>query len=106
MMDESVNRRRISGSVDAANRKIDDQPSASGAILCRTVAVETYPLTAKAMYGLQCLTLSVPQNEGASPTFTIVGDVFFGLNIGSAIPPAGTNLLAFPGFPSVRFVYD
>jgi hypothetical protein len=61
----------------------------------RTVTVVTYPTVAKAMYAVQFVDdLQCAETEGAAPTLNLSGVTEYALNLGTAIPPNGTAVLA------------
>jgi hypothetical protein len=73
-----------------------DLAAADGApcLLAQTVVVRSYPTTAASYFGCQAQTILGAEVEGGGATITPDGGVFFALNLGSAIPPVGTTIVA------------
>jgi hypothetical protein len=65
----------------------------SAALVVKTVTKATYPTAAVAAYAVQLAIPVVVEVEGAVPTFTDITGTFYAINLGTAIPPAGTHLL-------------
>jgi hypothetical protein len=72
-----------------------DLAAADGApcLIAQTVAVRSYPTTAASYFGCKPQTILGAEVEGGAATITPDGGVFYALNLGSAIPPAGTMIL-------------
>jgi hypothetical protein len=63
-------------------------------LLVQTTTVKTYPAVAQSFYACSPLTVLGTEVEGGSGSITLGTSKFFALNVGSAVPPAGTNILA------------
>lgn len=73
-----------------------DLAAADGApcVLAQTVVVNSYPTTAACYYGCQPQRILGAEVEGGAATLTPDGGAFYALNLGSAVPPAGTMVVA------------
>jgi hypothetical protein len=81
--------------IDAEGRSLDDVEEGAGAP-CRVGTTSTqgaYPTTSLAFYYMTITAVTGSEVEGATATFTAGTDHFFACNIGSAIPPIGTELV-------------
>lgn len=67
----------------------------SAAVLAQTVTVSSYPTgNGPKVVGVKAVTLAVAETEGATPTLTQVGSVFYACIIGSStLPTVGSNVL-------------
>jgi len=80
--------------------RVLDQVSPSGdggsvARLVRTTTVTTYPTAAGLFYGCNPVDLDGSEVEGNAASYTQDTDqVMYCLNVGTAIPPASTNVIA------------
>ncbi len=63
-------------------------------LLVRSTTIKAYPTVAQGFYACSPLTVLGREVEGGEGTVTAGPSTFLALNVGSAIPPAGTNLLA------------
>lgn len=63
-------------------------------LVVRTVIVATYPTTASVYYGVQTLQVQGIEAEGGASSNTVFGGTFFALNLGTAIPPVGFQVIA------------
>jgi hypothetical protein len=88
---------------DALDRSGNPGPAANGAVVGITTAIKTYPTTAGVFYGIipQVITgtsaegdagtfasdLAAPDDPDAPPTAMVA------LNVGTAVPPAGTKVV-------------
>jgi len=63
-------------------------------LLVQTTSLGAYPSVAQRFYACSPLIVLGPEIEGGAGTITAEPSKFLALNLGSAIPPAGTNLLA------------
>jgi hypothetical protein len=93
-MNAATQQRRRHDQMAAAIDRAESPPgSGAESILVKTIAVGTYPTTAKAMYAVVGLKADCDAAEGSTPTFTAAPDAlkFFALNVGTTVPPAGTQ---------------
>lgn len=81
--------------LDLAARGDNDAPSASPSLLAATTTVTTYPTTAGRFFACDVQDLLGAETEGsvgsvtaASPTRRVLA-----LNLGTAVPPIGTNVI-------------
>lgn len=90
--------KRLRAHIAARNDRLTrfDLAAADGApcILAQTVAVRSYPGTAASYFGCQPQTILGAEVEGGAATITPDGGTFFALNVGSAVPPVGTLVVA------------
>jgi len=69
----------------------------------QTKALASYPTSAQRFYACAPITVLGPEVEGGAGTVTAGTSTFFALNLGPAIPPVGTNILAT--FVDSRWVF-
>jgi hypothetical protein len=94
MSDLRVMRDRHTALADALDRSGDLDSYASAAMIAITTTVDTYPTTAGAFYAVNPQRITGTVAEGASPTYaTDPSTVVYALNVGSQIPPDGTELV-------------
>jgi hypothetical protein len=62
-------------------------------VLAQTSVKSKYPTVAQAIYFLITGALDSKPTEGSAATFTADGGNLFGANVGSSIPPQGTNVI-------------
>jgi hypothetical protein len=86
-------RARAADAADTIDRSPQADVGANAARTAQTVTVATYPTVAHAVYAVKGTTVDVPETEGAIPVFTQVAGVFYAVNLGTAIPPVGANIL-------------
>lgn len=80
-------------------RTDDAIPDPSGClqpILVQTVTKTSYPTAAASYFAVQQVEPGGTEGEGNTATLTAISGVFYCLNVGSAIPPVGTYLIAIP----------
>jgi hypothetical protein len=77
--------------------------SGAPAMLALTTTLSTYPTAAQSYFACLPLTLLGTEVEGGPGTVTPGSATFFALNIGSTIPPAGTQV--FTTFVGNRWVF-
>jgi hypothetical protein len=75
----------------------------SPSILAQTATINTYPSTAQSYFACLPLTLLGTEKEGAAGVLTPGSATFFALNLGSTVPPAGTQVLTT--FVGSRWVF-
>ncbi len=75
-------------------------------IVAQTCKVTTYPTSANVQYGCFTVGIGGVEGEGKAFTTTVGTAVFFATNIGSAIPPIGTNVLAYSSDGRWVFRFD
>ena len=63
-------------------------------LVVKTVTVKTYPTVAQRFYGVQAVTVLGAEVEGQVGSVTTGSGTFYALNLGSAVPPVGTQLNA------------
>ena len=73
-------------------------------ILVQTQTVATYPTVAQRAYAVKRVIESGAETEGAAVVLTTTGGVFYALGVGTAIPTAGSLLLAT--LASGRYVFQ
>jgi hypothetical protein len=62
--------------------------------LVQTTVITAYPTMAQVFYACLPLTILGAEVEGSLGSITAGVSTFFALNIGSMVPPVGTNILA------------
>lgn len=80
---------------DQIDRSRVNPPDAGRALLCQTTTKTTYPTTAGVFYAVLEVEASGTELEGATPSFTAdaTANIFYASNLGTAIPPSGTNFI-------------
>ncbi len=71
-----------------------------------TTTETTYPTTAGAWYAVTSQQVDGTEVEGATASFTSTSGVFHAYNLGTAIPPAGTEILIHCTNGKWSFRYD
>ena len=96
-------RQRDEAVFDDLSRR-DRAPSfGSPSLVAQTTTLNAYPKSAQRFYACVPQTLLGAEVEGGPGSFTQEPATFFALNLGTAIPPAGTNILAT--FVESRWVF-
>ncbi len=72
-------------------------------LVARTKALAGYPTAAARFYACAPITVLGPEVEGGPAAITLGPSTFFALNLGSAVPPVGTDVLAT--FVDSRWVF-
>jgi hypothetical protein len=78
---------------DDVKRGFTDPSLGSPSLLAVTTTLNAYPTTAQCYYACVPLTLLGNEVEGGPGVVTPGGETFFALNIGSTVPPSGTQVL-------------
>jgi hypothetical protein len=94
---------RDAASSDEINRRDLNPAFGSPSILASTTTLSVYPTSAQSYFACTPLTLLGTENEGSSGVTTPGYAPFFALNIGSTIPPSGTQVLTT--FVGSRWVF-
>jgi hypothetical protein len=82
----------LDGSLD---RSLFGEARGSSAILVTTTTVTTYPVAAGAFYAANPTEIDGAESEGTAATYTPdTTTVLYVLNVGTQIPPAGTQVVA------------
>ncbi len=89
--------------VDGFGRLDRDPTFGTPCLLAQTGKLGTYPTAAQSFYACTPLILLGPEVEGGAGSIAPVASAFFALNLGSAVPPAGTSVLAT--FVDSRWVF-
>src|SRR5690349_7193338 len=88
-----IARQRQSDVEVRADQVNQDAPEEGSVALARTKAVGTYPTAANRYFAMSPVTVGGVEGEGNPGTFTVESGTFFALNIGSAVPPVGTDVI-------------
>jgi hypothetical protein len=94
LSESRINRVRQQAIDNLISRIPSSPPDGARSLLVQTTTKTTYPTTAGAYYAVKAVDVDGAETEGATPTFTVQTDIFYALNVGSAVPPSGTNILA------------
>jgi hypothetical protein len=79
----------------------------SAAIIAQTTTVTTYPTTASAMYAVIPQDIDGAESEGSAATYVPnTGAISYALNLGTQIPPSGTNVICHAVGGRFCFRYD
>jgi hypothetical protein len=82
-------------------------PDCNGAMVAQTTTVTTYPTTASAFYGVIPQAVNGTESEGTAATYIpYTGAIAYALNLGTAIPPSGTNVVCHAVGGRWCFRYD
>lgn len=87
----------------AITREIRGSAFAATCLVARTTTIAAYPTTAASFYACNPVTVLGAEVEGGAGTKTVGSSTILALNLGSAIPPAGTEILAT--FVGCRWVF-
>lgn len=87
-------RSRVAELADALDRLDSESSDGNPAMLVQTVAVGTYPTAANKFFAAHPVDPGGPEGEGNTISATVGGGIVYLANLGSAVPPAGTKLLA------------
>lgn len=104
-MDRTTERRRLDD-LDDAMAKEPPSESGGGSLVVQTATRTTYPTVAGSYYWCTVMTLSGTPTEGGAGTLTATSRHVYARNLGTAVPPVGTTLLAHPvsvGRWAIRF---
>lgn len=102
-----TDRNRQSEALDDLDRLPDDQTDGSAGMLLVTKTCSTYPTAAGKVYCCNPVLIDVDDIEGSTPSFAADTTVLiYALNIGSAIPPAGTYLIGAGVGGRIAFSYN
>jgi hypothetical protein len=88
-----VLRDRIEAAAEARDRSAAGLPDCAAAMAAVTVTVATYPTAAAAFYGIQDCQINGTETEGGTATFVAGTATQYALNLGTAIPPSGTQIV-------------
>jgi hypothetical protein len=89
--------------VDEFGRRGRDQTFGMPCLLGQTKKIASYPTVAQSFYACAPSTLLGAEVEGGAGTVTPGPSTFLALNLGSVVPPIGTNILAT--FVDSRWVF-
>ncbi len=89
--------------VDGPGRRDRDPSFAMPCLAAQTKVLTAYPAAVQRFYACAPITVLGAEVEGGPGVVTPGPATFFALNLGSAIPPAGTNILAT--FVDSRWVF-
>ncbi len=107
MSDLRVMRERQIAASSALDRSGDLAPYASAALIVVTTTVTTYPTSAAEFYACNPRQITGSVAEGASPVYTTdTSTVVYALNVGTQIPPSGTELVVHSVGGRWCFRYD
>jgi hypothetical protein len=70
-----------------------DQWQGMPCLLARTTTIKSYPSLAQSFYACSPVTILGAEVEGGAGSLTAGTSTFLALNVGSAIPPSGANIL-------------
>ena len=102
---DDARRLRIDGAdlLDNLTRHDRDPSFAMPCLVAQTKTLSSYPSAAQKFFACAPLTVLGPEVEGSAGTITPGSATFLALNLGSAVPPAGTNIVAT--FVDSRWVF-
>lgn len=85
---------RAAALIDGFSQAGRDPTLGMPCLLAQTKAITSYPTAAPSFYACSPLAVLGLEVEGGPANLSQGGSTFFSLNLGSAIPPIGTNVLA------------
>jgi hypothetical protein len=80
--------------IDGLSQAGRDPTLGMPSLVAQTKTFSSYPTAAQVFYACSPLTVLGTEVEGGPAILTTGSSTFFSLNLGSAIPPVGTNVLA------------
>lgn len=80
--------------LDGLSRRDRAASFGSPSLVVQTKAINTYPTTAQQFYACSPQTVLGQEVEGGAGTLSPIPATFFALNLGTAVPPIGTSILA------------
>ncbi len=80
--------------VDEAKRPEPGPTSGAPCLVARTRVFVSYPTVATAYYACETQTVTGPEIEGGLATISADGTTFYALNLGTAVPPLATPIVA------------
>jgi hypothetical protein len=86
--------RKVEGLATKEARKKPNSPSPRGRILVKTFQETTYPAAAKRVFACHMMKATFDEEEGATITSTVSDKVLYVGNIGTVLPPEGTEVPA------------
>jgi hypothetical protein len=90
----------IAGDLSAAPYLAD--PGAP-CLVAQTTRIGVYPTVAQSFFACTPVSILGAEVEGGAATLTVLAPVFFALNLGAAVPPQGTDVIA--SFVGNRWVF-
>jgi hypothetical protein len=91
---------------DDFDRAPDFVPANSTAAIAVTTQVNTYPTAAQAYYACKLGNLTGDEQEGNPDTVAASANIFMALNLGTQIPPQGTQIIAHAASNRWVFRFD
>ena len=80
---------------DAFDRRLEECEDGSAAAVFVTFQETAYPSAPDAVFACHPVSIDADESEGATPTFNeITSQVAYAANLGSAVPPVGSYVLA------------
>jgi hypothetical protein len=104
--DLRTDRDRLAVLADDLDRALDGQPESALALVALTFQESSYPAQAKCLYACKVQLVGGPEAEGASGTLTPTTATIYAYNLGSAVPPQATAILATQVGDRWTFRYD
>lgn len=89
--------------LDELRRRDQASPVGSPSLIGQTKTVQAYPAAAQSFYACVPQTVLGKEKEGGTGILTPGTATFFALNLGTAVPPVGTSILAT--FVESRWVF-
>jgi hypothetical protein len=97
---------RQSGLLAASESKGSGLASGGACLVARTTTLNNYPATATSFFACNPITVLGAEVESGAGIKTASSSAFLALNLGSAIPPAGTEIIATLAGGRWVFRYD
>jgi hypothetical protein len=104
--DLRTERDRLAGLADQLDRAREDQSEATAAVVGVTFAESAYPSQAQGLFACRVQTVGGLETEGAPGSLTPTTATIYAYNLGSALPPQGTAILAVQVGDRWTFRYD
>ncbi len=94
-LDSRIERDRHQALAGDVDRLPPAAPTAEAAVLVQTTTVSSYPTTSAVFFAANPVEIDAVETEGQSASFTAdATQILYVLNVGTAVPPVGTRLIA------------
>jgi hypothetical protein len=99
-------RHRLKDAVDLMHRLHREPFAQDAGIALRTKSEGAYPTEPSRFFACDILRPGGVEAEGAAPTLTVVTATLYALNVGTKLPPVGTEVVAINEGGRWAFQYD
>jgi hypothetical protein len=99
-------RHRLKDAEDLIWRLHREPFAADSGLILRTKTETTYPTAAASSFACDILRAGGVEEEGAAAELTVVSHTVYALNVGTKLPPVGTDVVAIYEDGRWAFQYD